>query len=221
MAPQPPPSSRFQRAAAAERDRLLRERLGLVEELDRRRAQVRETEERLLGLDHRLNLIEAAAGPGDPPTESSLTPHPGHELRGAEIRETAVRVLADSPEGSGPIHYRRWFELVERAGYAISGKRPDAVFLSQVTRSPVVRQSTKAGVYYLDLGAPAALRRRLEELRAELAATLAAASSAGGAEDKRSTQRKLMVEIERNQKALEEALGLFPDRVEDAGEEAA
>ena len=64
MAPQPPPSSRFQRAAAAERDRLLRERSGLVGELDRRRAQVRETEERLLGLDHRLELIEAAAGPG-------------------------------------------------------------------------------------------------------------------------------------------------------------
>jgi dCTP deaminase len=90
----------------------------------------------------------------------------GNVLRGERIREIAVAILLDA--GGEAIHYREWLRLVEEAGYTVAGQRPDAVFLNQVVRSPLVRPTSQAGVYELDRGAPARLRRRVDELRAAI-----------------------------------------------------
>ena len=46
------------------------------------------------------------------------------------------------------------------AGHEIAGKDPLAVFLTQLSRSPVIRKGTRAGVYELDPTAPQRLRTR-------------------------------------------------------------
>ena len=51
------------------------------------------------------------------------------------------------------MHYREWYELLERAGHEIAGKDPLAVFLTQISRSPAVRRGARAGIYELDRGA--------------------------------------------------------------------
>jgi hypothetical protein len=88
-------------------------------------------------------------------------------LRGAQIRETAVRVLASSAT-SQAVHYRTWFELLRNEGFVPAGKDPLATFLTQIGRSPVVRRSTAPGMYSLDLRAPERERARLAQLRAKL-----------------------------------------------------
>jgi hypothetical protein len=223
MTPKSHASSRFQRAAKAEQTRLAREREKALIRLEDARARVRDAEGKLRSIEHRLTLVEAAAGPSERNHEpDDATGTRGRELRGAQIREVAVRVLADSPEGSSPIHYRRWLELLEAAGYVVAGKRPDAVFLSQVSRSPVVRQSTQAGIYYLDSNSTRTLRRRLEKLQSDLAAKLAeSAAGPRNPEAVRSAQQGLVLELQRTQRALEEARRTFPEGASESDEEAA
>jgi hypothetical protein len=115
----------------------------------------------------------------------------------------------------GPVHYREWLDLVEGKGYAVGGKRPDAVFLSQVSRSPVVRASTKAGLYELDPAAPQRLRHELQRLQQELRAVVSnvptqAADIAAGSQ----RQQELVLEIARHQRALEEALRVLGSAVD-------
>jgi hypothetical protein len=79
-------------------------------------------------------------------------------LRGTAIREIAVRVLVE--RGAGPIHYRDWHELLREAGYAVSGNDPQSTLLTQISRSPVVRRTTTAGVYEIDPTRPSACATR-------------------------------------------------------------
>jgi hypothetical protein len=65
-------------------------------------------------------------------------------LRGARIRETAVRVLAGHNQPDAPVHYRDWFELLTAQGLMPAGKFPLATFLTQVGRSPLVQRTTTA-----------------------------------------------------------------------------
>ncbi len=90
-------------------------------------------------------------------------------LRGAHIREAAVRVLATSPRPSAPVHYRDWFELLIAQGFMPAGKDALATFLTQIGRSPVVRRTTTSGTYLLDLEFPARAREGLTTLRTQLA----------------------------------------------------
>jgi chaperonin cofactor prefoldin len=210
------PSARLLRAVAAERDDLERRRATLLdrsrrvqEELDEIRASVAE-------LDERLALISRLAGEDSPPERSpegeTIAQHdsPGDGsrpvLRGPAIRATAVRVLLAHPRRPEAMHYREWFELVAQSGYAVAGKDPLAVFLTQLSRSPLVRRGTESGVYELDLQAPTHLRRQLEHLQAqlrELTATTSRSTTDLGAVRRRRTA--LNVEIGRVEKALEEA----------------
>jgi hypothetical protein len=91
-------------------------------------------------------------------------------LRGPAIREIAVEVLTAQPTRIDALYYRRWYELVCADGYAIAGKDPLAVFLTQLTRSPLVRRGTQPGIYELDRQAPLRIRHRLEKLHGELRA---------------------------------------------------
>jgi hypothetical protein len=89
-------------------------------------------------------------------------------LRGADIRITAVRVLAATENPATPIHYVDWYKLVVDAGYGVAGRDPLASFLTQIGRSPLVGRAGERGLYALDLDAPRRLRERLHALHHEL-----------------------------------------------------
>lgn len=211
------PSSRFRRAALAERDRLLRQRDKAEAQASGLRERLEEAEDRLHRLDERIGALQELVG------ESGVRPVPAVNgsgengdgaLKGARIRELAVRTLLESGRAGSPIHYRAWLDLLEQAGYKVAGKRPDAVFLNQVVRSPVIKATTTAGVYELDPEAPERLERKLARLQTDLRNATAHNALAG--ED----LEKLTLEIRRVQRTLHEATNAL-ERRNDASEKAA
>jgi hypothetical protein len=203
----PKTSSRLLRAAAAERSDLDRHRDRLLARRDALRADLERIEAALVEVDERVALLSRLAPPGtaaSEPVRATVEPA-GTPLRGTAIRETAVRVLAGSSHGGGPIHYRRWLELVEQAGYAVSGKEPAAVFLTQISRSPVIRKTSRSGVYELDRDAPERLRRRLAALQGRLRTVTAAPADAADLAAIRAQREQTLAEITQAERALEEA----------------
>jgi hypothetical protein len=223
------PSARLLRAVAAERGDLGRRRDGLLERRRRVQAELDEIEASVAELDERLLLIGRLAGedpllapPRDPsreaPRDSSrvLPPtaaecespegEPARVLRGPAIRAAAVRVLLAHPRRPEALHYREWFGLVADAGYSVAGKDPLAVFLTQLSRSPLVRRGTQSGVYELELQAPARLRHRLHDLQSELRElTVTPSSETTDLSSVRRRRTALNLEITKVEKALEEA----------------
>jgi hypothetical protein len=126
-------------------------------------------------------------------------------LRGPAIRQTAVKLLLDDPRHPQALHYRDWFALLDQGGYAVAGKDPLAVFLTQLSRSPVVRRGTQCGVYELNLDAVGRLRHQLNERQRQLRSLTSAAASPTDLGGVRSQRTALTQEIDRLEKALEEA----------------
>lgn len=151
----------------------------------------------------------ASHSPGAPPSAHVHELRPGsaaaRPLRGTAIRETAVRVLAARPQSRRPIHYRDWIALLEAEGYVVVGKDPPATFLTQVSRSPVVAKTTRAGMYELDHDAPERFRHRIAELQRELRRIASAPPQAGDLAGGRAQRQALMTELARAERALEEA----------------
>jgi hypothetical protein len=221
------PSSRFVRAAIAERDELVRHRQRLGTERDGVLDELRRLDEALGDVDQRVAILEQLIGPAAhlerPVTPARPTgnlesvdgePAGGDLIRGPAIRAAAVKVLLDQHEYIEALHYRRWYELTREAGYVISGKDPLAVFLTQITRSPVVRKTDQAGVYELDRQAPLRLRQRLERLEGELRELLTV--SAADTPTTRARRHELDVAISQQERALEEALAVL--RRDEVGE---
>jgi len=129
-------------------------------------------------------------------------------LRGASIRETAVRVLAANTEPDAPVHYRDWFELLTAQGFMPAGKDPLATFLTQVGRSPVVQRTTASGVYVLDHEFPKRARERLAQLAVELseAQQLSADPTVDEIAEARERRAQLSAEMQVAERQLEEAL---------------
>jgi hypothetical protein len=216
--PTPSTSNRLLRAAAAERselarhrDRLMAARATLRQELNRIEASLGEIDDRdtLLAriAPEDTDATDENAGYGMPPV--SLVPPVGDVLRGPAIRKAAVRVLLDHPERPEAMHYRRWYELLTAAGFAVAGKDPLAVFLTQLNRSPVVTRGTQTGVYAIDLQAPRRLRDQLADLHAELrslASTPDATADLAAIRERRSEITAVTGKLER---ALEEAEALL------------
>jgi hypothetical protein len=175
----PHPSRRLLRAAAAEHADLTRHRERLALERDSVLAELQRLDEAVAAIDRRLAVLGQLAGglDGDGPAHGTDERGPGVSasaapnapgpteardiLRGPAVREVAVQVLIARREHIEALHYRRWYELVREAGYGVAGKDPLAVFLTQVTRSPVVRKSSEPGVYEVDRQAPLRIRQRL------------------------------------------------------------
>jgi chaperonin cofactor prefoldin len=210
------PSPRLLRAIAAERADLERRRDALLDRRRRAQEQLDEIGACVAELDERLALIGRLAGddaPRDRSRDGEATVEPESPtgggralLRGPAIRAAAVRVLLAHPRRPEAIHYRQWFELLGQSGYAVAGKDPLAVFLTQLSRSPLVRRGTQSGVYELDLQAATHLRRQLEDLQAELRELTANASrSTTDLSAVRRRRTGLNVEISKVEKALEEA----------------
>ena len=210
------PSARLLRAIAAEQGDLERRRDALLERRRRVQARLDEIEAAVAELNERLALISRLAG-DDPPREhayaDSVTAEPDSPneksrslLRGPAIRVAAVRVLLAHPTRPEALHYRHWFALLGDAGYTVAGKDPLAVFLTQLSRSPLVRRGTQRAVYELNLQAPARLRDQLDDLQAKLRELTATASrSTTDLSSIRSRRTALNVEIGKVEKALEEA----------------
>ena len=219
----PPPSARLRRAAAAERADLDRHRTQLLRARESLSAELDRIDQGLAEIEHRRELLtrlapeqatETTPGAGDaaasmlragtPEDRSSRGPAT-RVLRGPAIREQAVRVLLQQPDQPQALHYRRWFELVCAAGYEVAGKKPLAVFLTQISRSPIVRKTTQSGVYELDPDAPAQLRARLEALQLQLRELADASPTPADLPATRARREQLTAEISQTEKAIEEA----------------
>lgn len=182
------PSRRMQAAAAAEQarvehqiERLLEHEERLTRELDLLQATRR-------GLEDELATLRRLSGGSELPEAAHPSPRlrvvprePGDTrgdtgdsrptiLRGARIRETAARILAATPQPDQAVHYRTWFELLRREGFLPTGKDPLATFLTQISRSPVIRRSTAPGMYSLDFDAVRRESARVAELETQLQA---------------------------------------------------
>lgn len=207
------PSRRLLAAAAAERDGIERQRKQLLAYRQTLHAQIEELDAQLAELAERDLLIERLSGV-NAHSEAHATPSaqpPADEdrmvLRGPAIRQTAVKLLLDDPRHPQALHYRDWFALLDQGGYAVAGKDPLAVFLTQLSRSPVVRRGTQSGVYELNLDAVGRLRHQLNERQRELRTLTSAAASATDLGGVRSQRTALTQEIDKLEKALEEAEG--------------
>jgi hypothetical protein len=197
-------------AVAQHRADLARRREALLAELRGLDAALAAAEERLAALAQLARSPTAGGGAArtDRLTEDRQGggPSPRGALRGPAIRETAVRILLDAATPVEAIHYRRWYERVTEAGYAVAGKDPVAVFLTQITRSPLVRKATEPGVYELDREAPARIERRLDRLRQELREVTQDPGSPADLAAIRARRHELDITISREERALEEAL---------------
>jgi hypothetical protein len=201
----PQPSARLVRAVAAEREELERHRARLAREAEELRAALARIEHGLEEIDERRGLLDRLA-PNEPdPQRHARADDDGHALRGPGIREVAVALLAGN--GREAMHYREWYELLERAGHTIAGKDPLAVFLTQISRSPAVRRGNRAGVYELDRGAAHRLRQQLDALHRELNGLTTATGTTHDAT--RARRRHLNAEINRAERALEEVTRLL------------
>jgi hypothetical protein len=201
------PSRRLQRAAEAERDELRKTRQQLLSKREEVLSRLHELDEALAEVRDRETLLDRLT-PATATNAREVGPNEvseAHELlRGPAIRETAVRVLT-ARGGVEAIHYRQWFKLLAAAGYGVAGKDPLAVFLTQISRSPVVRKGTQAGVYELDLDSSARLRRELDRLQSELRDLADVQQPTLSLAQVRSRRERVTAAIGRVERELEEA----------------
>jgi hypothetical protein len=217
------PSRRMRAAAASERERLERElarlrarEAELSAELDAVRAARTGLEHERHVLNHFTDQDEPPRSPGTAARRLRALPDAGTPassngstvLRGAAIREAAVRVLAANSQPEAPVHYRDWFELLTSQGFMPAGKDPLATFLTQVGRSPVVQRTTTAGMYVLDLEFPRRARVRLAKLTTALAETQETSPGVTVEELAAARERRahLTAELQETERQLEEAL---------------
>jgi hypothetical protein len=224
------PSPRLVRAAGAEHDAIERQRRVLDERRSKLLSELADIESSLSTLGEREMLLArllAADAPGEAQATAAASEQAsrdeanaaashtevGELLRGPAIREAAVAVLTRS-NAADAIHYRAWYEMLESAGYRVAGKDPLAVFLTQITRSPVVRRSTQAGVYSLDRESPLRLRRELARLETSLREV--ASDASGDLTVVRARRDEVLGRIRQTERALVEAErvlgGVSPDR---------
>lgn len=203
------PSSRLQRAAEAELQDLCKQHERLSSRRDRMIRDLRELERSISDVEDRMALVSQVAPSARIAPRGVLAARAGEDLsqerilRGPAIRETAVRVLLNRG-GIDAVHYREWFEFVREAGYSVAGKDGLAVFLTQISRSPVVRKTTQSGVYELDRRAPQRLRQELEILQREMR-ELTGRASTGDLSEIRARRERLSTAIGKVERALEEA----------------
>jgi hypothetical protein len=203
-----PRSRRFEKAALAERDRLARRRSQIFKKRQDLQGKVDQLDEELEAVDQEINRLDELAGDGGSVVAIREADNgQAGVLSGAAIRTLAVPLLLRE-QGTAPIHYRAWLELLTREGYAVAGKRPEAVFLNQVVRSPLVRGTTKAGYYEIDLNVIDLLREKLRMQKFDLSESMREApTEIGEAFDQhREHQRELNTAITRTERELDEAV---------------
>jgi hypothetical protein len=216
-------SQRFALAASNERNRLLQKRQRVAAKREALQERLRALEDEIEAMDAEIVAIEAFV---DVPSQEQggqardVGTDARQEISGGAIRAVAVPLLL-SERGPGPIHYSDWVDLLRARGLEVAGKRPEAVFLSQVSRSPLVRATTKAGYYEIDLDAPRRLEDELRRQKTKLATSMIDdPRDPEGAERHREAQRELQLSISRLERGLSEARtaleGFETDRASEA-----
>jgi hypothetical protein len=210
MSTPPHRSQRFTQAATNERNRLVRKRAQLSQKREDLQKRLDALDKELETVDQEIIVLEGLAlggtGTHRPAAAQQIAGVDGSTtISGGAIRTLAVPVLLRE-RGPGPIHYAEWAALLRTEGYQVAGKRPDAVFLNQVTRSPLVRATTKAGYYELDLDAPQHLEDRLRQQKTKLATLMIEnPKDADEFERYREAQRELQTAIARTEREIAEA----------------
>lgn len=208
-------SRRLLAAASAERDEVAREEERLVAQRELLQQQLGELDAELTELREHLQLLDRLADTAprsERPAERAEPPNTdARVLRGPEIRQIAVKLLLADRRRPQALHYREWYALMEAEGYVVAGKDPRAVFLTQLSRSPVVVRGTKSGVYSLDLDAIDRLRARLDQRKNELRSSTQATSATTDLGDLRRERTTLTQEINKLEKSLEEAVATLGD----------
>ena len=204
------PSRRLLAAAAAERGEIEKRRDALIARRRELRAQLEELDAEVAELAERVVLINRLAGPVNDTTTATVDDQPAPQtdkivLRGPAIRTTAVKVLLADPRALRAMHYRDWFALLDQNGYTVAGKDPVAVFLTQLSRSPVIHRSTQSGIYEIQLDTADRLRRELDTRQRELQALTMVPASTTDLTSIRAQRTSLTREIDRLEKALDEA----------------
>jgi predicted nuclease with TOPRIM domain len=213
-------SLRFVQAAKSERRRLTQKRSKLAKRREDMQAKLDALDAELEAVDQEIIVIDEltnsnGSSPAIPLGLAAGNHDAPNQLRGGRIRDVAIPLLMRE-RGSAPIHYREWLSLLESAGYEVAGKRPDAVFLNQVVRSPLVRATTQAGYYQLELEAHQQLRERLQSQQAELAELLQEAPEDPAAfERHREKQRELKSSIAKTERELDEASNVLDEQAEE------
>jgi hypothetical protein len=216
------PSRRMQSAATAERERVQRELQRLATREAELAAELAAVQAARVELEHQRDVLNHFVDEAQPtnaagqagrrlralPCADATTLAGTTPLRGAQIREAAVRVLAANTKPETPVHYRDWFELLAAQGFMPAGKDPLATFLTQVGRSPVVQRTTTSGMYVLDLEFPKRARERLLRLASELAGAQELASPMTMDEIAAARRRRaqLATEMQEIERQLEEAV---------------
>jgi len=207
------PSRRLAQAAAAERSRLEAELRNTQNEAAALHHRLQRLTKRQAEICARLTLLdqlgagEAECAPVPKPRLVERRSEPANGwLRGAAIREVAVRILASQSTPHAAIHYSDWLGLLERTGYGIDSRDPAATFLTQLNRSPVVTRTEQPGTYRLDFDAPARLRARLVTLNDELLALHQGQQTIEAIASTRSRRNEIVAEIDRISRQLDEAM---------------
>jgi hypothetical protein len=153
----------IERNAQRSRDRLDAYRRQIEHRILGLHAELERLQDELAWIDERSILLARLAN--DRQAERHAT-----VLRGAELREHAVIVLATSVGTDRAMHYRDWYDATLKAGFAVLGKRPTAAFLTTVVRSPfIVRDTNEPGYYRFDPDGGRGLADEAASLREQLA----------------------------------------------------
>jgi hypothetical protein len=164
----------------------------------------RELEQRLQD----VRLAEETARRGVEALESvarvALDPPERFRLAGADLREQLTRAALRRQPGE-PAHWREWLEWLREDGFDADGRNPEATFVTQLTRSPLVRRTAQDGVYVLDLSLADAIRSRLEELHEQLGPLPPPDQLALLNDDARAARQQVQLAIGRAERTLREA----------------
>lgn len=133
-----------------------------------------------------------------------------HELGGASIRRVAVKVWLTTRPADAPMHYREWYSLVSGAGHVIVGRDPVASFLTQITRSPLVRHAGRPGEYVLDLEFEQRARQELQSLYADLVQAHRPQEPYSATSEKRREERRVLTaRVEQLERAVREVVEVW------------
>jgi hypothetical protein len=204
------PSRRLIAAAAAERAEIHKQRDALIARRGELHERIADVNAALADLDERAELIDRLAGVAE---TVSPKPRPDQDgartdkiaLSGPAIRRAAASVLLSDPRALRALHYRDWFALLEQHGYTVAGKDPVAVFLTQLSRSPVIQRGTQSGIYEIQLDAADRLRTQLANRQRELRALTSENASTSDLTSIRTQRTALTREIDKLEKAFVEA----------------
>lgn len=164
LAASPSSSANLRRAARQEHARVTAEQARIRDRIAQLRSELESLERAERDLEAQSHLLDQViTRTPEAPAESGRI-----VLRGAGLREHAVRVLVTRVGIRQPIGYREWYRLVCEAGFVVLAKRPVAAFLTTVSRSPLVQRGTEPGTYCIEPAVVEDLRRELSERRAEL-----------------------------------------------------